>query len=64
MDFSEQSLPLFQAPLVIVDELGRATSPAEGLGLAHAIAEDILASKATCFFATHFKVRSAISLAT
>lgn len=45
-----------KACLVIVDELGRGTSPDEGIGIAHAIAEEIIRSKAICFFATHFKV--------
>jgi DNA mismatch repair protein MSH4 len=38
--------------LVIVDELGRGTSPQEGVGIAHAIAEDIIKQKSFCFFAT------------
>ncbi|KAH8929217.1 hypothetical protein BT69DRAFT_1346041 [Atractiella rhizophila] len=41
--------------LVIVDELGRGTSSAEGIGIAHAIAERIIESTAICFFITHFR---------
>ncbi|ORY84089.1 muts domain V-domain-containing protein, partial [Leucosporidium creatinivorum] len=44
-----------RGPLVLVDELGRGTSPEEGVGIAHALAERIIESKALCFFATHFK---------
>ena len=50
------SIKLFKKPLVIVDELGRATSPIEGFGLCHAISEEIILSKASCLFATHFRV--------
>lgn len=31
--------------LVIVDELGRGTTPEEGVGIAHAIAEEIIKAK-------------------
>lgn len=41
--------------LVIVDELGRGTSPEEGVGIAHAISARLIAHKATVLFATHFK---------
>ncbi|KAI5118520.1 hypothetical protein M0805_007689 [Coniferiporia weirii] len=40
--------------LVLVDELGRGTSPREGLGISHAIAERLIGIKAFVFFATHF----------
>jgi DNA mismatch repair protein MSH4 len=36
------ALPSFQNVLVIVDELGRGTSPIEGAGMAHAIAEELI----------------------
>ncbi|KAG1809868.1 muts domain V-domain-containing protein [Suillus plorans] len=40
--------------LVLVDELGRGTSPIEGLGIAHAIAEELIRLKCFVLFATHF----------
>lgn len=40
--------------LVLFDELGRGTSPLEGLGIAHAVCEKLLSSGAVVFFATHF----------
>lgn len=40
--------------LVIVDELGRATSTRDGLAIAAAVSEALLQSNATVFFVTHF----------
>ncbi|KAJ6630078.1 muts domain V-domain-containing protein [Mycena sp. CBHHK59/15] len=40
--------------LVLIDELGRGTSPREGVGISHAIAEGLIELKAFVFFATHF----------
>lgn len=40
--------------LVLVDELGRGTSPHEGLSFAAAILERLLDTKAAVFCATHF----------
>ncbi|KAI0245681.1 muts domain V-domain-containing protein [Lactifluus subvellereus] len=40
--------------LVLIDELGRATSPKEGVGISHAIAEELIKLKCFTFFATHF----------
>ncbi|KAF8824075.1 hypothetical protein HHX47_DHR9000128 [Lentinula edodes] len=36
------------------DELGRGTSPREGIGISHAIAEGLIEQKCFVFFATHF----------
>ncbi|KIO01684.1 hypothetical protein M404DRAFT_16192 [Pisolithus tinctorius Marx 270] len=41
--------------LVLVDELGRGTSTIEGVGIAHAIAEELIRIKCFVFFATHFQ---------
>ncbi|KAL7415766.1 muts domain V-domain-containing protein [Mrakia frigida] len=41
--------------LVLIDELGRGTSPTEGVAISHAIAEQLIKTKATVFFATHFR---------
>jgi len=43
-----------QKSLVLVDELGRGTSPSQGVGISHAIAEGLIALKSFVFFATHF----------
>lgn len=40
--------------LILLDELGRGTSPREGVGISHAIAEALARLKAFVFFATHF----------
>ncbi|KAF9007936.1 muts domain V-domain-containing protein [Cyathus striatus] len=40
--------------LILLDELGRGTSPREGVGISHAIAEGLIALKPFVFFATHF----------
>ncbi|KAJ7456917.1 muts domain V-domain-containing protein [Mycena latifolia] len=40
--------------LVLIDELGRGTSPREGVGISHAIAEGLIELKCFVFFATHF----------
>ncbi|KAI0727611.1 muts domain V-domain-containing protein [Fomitopsis betulina] len=40
--------------LVLMDEVGRGTSPGEGMGVAHAIAEELIRVKSYVFFATHF----------
>ncbi|THH14058.1 hypothetical protein EW146_g6239 [Bondarzewia mesenterica] len=41
--------------LVLIDELGRGTSPREGAGISHAIAEALISMKCFVFFATHFQ---------
>ncbi|KAJ2926876.1 hypothetical protein H1R20_g10205, partial [Candolleomyces eurysporus] len=45
--------------LVLIDELGRGTSPREGVGISHAIAEALIGAKASVFFVTHFSELSA-----
>jgi DNA mismatch repair protein MSH4 len=39
-----------QKSLVLIDELGRGTSPREGVGISHAIAEGLIALKVRCMF--------------
>ncbi|KAF9933441.1 MutS protein msh4 [Linnemannia zychae] len=41
--------------LVIIDELGRGTSTYDGLGIAFAVCEELIHSRALVFFATHFQ---------
>lgn len=40
--------------LVIIDELGRGTSPTEGQAIAIAMCEKMIRMKCRVFFATHF----------
>jgi len=40
--------------LLLIDELGRGTSPREGLGISYAISEQLVTMKCFVFFATHF----------
>ena len=39
--------------LVLIDELGRSTGPLDGAGIAWAILEEIIFSRASCMFVTH-----------
>lgn len=41
--------------LIIVDELGRGTSPRDGLAIALAVSEALIESRALVWFATHFR---------
>ena len=40
--------------LVIIDELGRATSPKEGVGISHATAEELIKLKVSPFLISGF----------
>ncbi|KAF9781104.1 muts domain V-domain-containing protein [Thelephora terrestris] len=40
--------------LVLMDEVGRGTSPEEGVGIAHAVAETLIKSRCFVLFTTHF----------
>ncbi|KAH8823418.1 muts domain V-domain-containing protein [Flagelloscypha sp. PMI_526] len=46
--------------LLLIDELGRGTSPREGVGISYAIGEELVKKKAFVFFATHFSELSTI----
>ncbi|KAI7863458.1 muts domain V-domain-containing protein [Spinellus fusiger] len=46
--------------LVLIDELGRGTSPQDALSIAGAICEELIQSKAYCFFSTHLHELSQI----
>ncbi|KNC45906.1 MutS domain III family protein [Thecamonas trahens ATCC 50062] len=50
------------ASLVLVDELGRGTSTADGLGIALAVAEALLATRAHTLFVTHFRLMALLPL--
>lgn len=39
--------------IVLIDELGRGTSPEDALGIGGAVCEDLARTRAFCFFATH-----------
>ncbi|KAI9487454.1 MAG: muts domain V-domain-containing protein [Benjaminiella poitrasii] len=39
--------------IIIIDELGRGTSPTDALGITASVCEDLIRTKAFCFFATH-----------
>lgn len=39
--------------IVLIDELGRGTSPEDALGISGAVCEDLARTRAFCFFATH-----------
>ena len=41
--------------LVILDEIGRGTTPSEGFGLAYAISEEFIRRKSYTLFATHYR---------
>jgi DNA mismatch repair protein MSH4 len=41
--------------MVIVDELGRGTSPRDGMAIALAVCEALVESRALVWFATHFR---------
>ncbi|KAF5385565.1 hypothetical protein D9757_006793 [Collybiopsis confluens] len=48
--------------LILVDELGRGTSPREGIGISHAIAEELIEKKCFVFFATINKQNRSVDI--
>lgn len=49
--------------LILIDELGRATSNEDGVAIAWAISEHLLSKRAMTFFVTHYPQLSKLSLA-
>ncbi|CEP03601.1 DNA mismatch repair proteins mutS family domain-containing protein [Plasmodiophora brassicae] len=43
-----------KSSLVLIDEFGRSTSTVDGVGLAWAVVEELIAKQSYCLFATHF----------